>query len=466
MVVADPRANVLLIKGGNAERVAQIQSLVSKLDVSKSAGNIWVIPLRNAEASKLAITLRALVAADNSFTNPANLGAQVIANPSAPNQGVPPQINFASNVNQMGGGASAAATSALTSTSGPSIGGSIQADPITNSLIITASEPVYKNLLRVVEQLDRRRAQIYIESMIVELTASNAAELGVQWQALIGSNQGFAGTNFNGPSSSGNTNIFGSSVSVNNAVNNTNTGPNALLSPLGLGLNIGSLTQFGPNLAFSSLLRTLQSINGTNVLSTPNLMTLDNEEARIIVGQNIPILTGSYSQTASTATVTPFQTYTRQDVGITLRVRPQSSENGTVKLQIFQEVSSVQDYTNAGGVILNKRNIESNVVVDDGQIIVLGGLIADGYTDGSQKIPVLGDIPLIGGIFRYDNKSRTKTNLMVFIRPRVLRDSEQNIDLSNTRLEELNKKREEFVPVPMLMKPEKLNEQTLKQTLE
>jgi general secretion pathway protein D len=302
--------------------------------------------------------------------------------------------------------------------------------------------------------------------MIVELTASNAAELGVQWQALIGSNQGFAGTNFNGPSSSGNTNIFGSSVSVNNAVNNTNTGPNALLSPLGLGLNIGSLTQFGPNLAFSSLLRTLQSINGTNVLSTPNLMTLDNEEARIIVGQNIPILTGSYSQTASTATVTPFQTYTRQDVGITLRVRPQSSENGTVKLQIFQEVSSVQDYTNAGGVILNKRNIESNVVVDDGQIIVLGGLIADGYTDGSQKIPVLGDIPLIGGIFRYDNKSRTKTNLMVFIRPRVLRDSEQNIDLSNTRLEELNKKREEFVPVPMLMKPEKLNEQTLKQTLE
>jgi general secretion pathway protein D len=466
MVVADPRANVLLVKGGNAERVAQIQSLVAKLDVSKSAGNIWVIPLRNAEASKLAITLRALVAADNSFTNPASAGAQVFANPSASNQGVPPPMNFASNVNQMGGGASAAATSALTSSSGPSTGGSIQADPITNSLIITASEPVYKNLLRVVEQLDRRRAQIYIESMIVELTDSNAAELGVQWQALIGSNQGFAGTNFNGPNSSGNTNIFGSSASINNAVNNTNTGPNALLSPLGLGLNIGSLTQFGPNLAFSSLLRTLQSINGTNVLSTPNLMTLDNEEARIIVGQNIPILTGSYSQTASTATVTPFQTYTRQDVGITLRVRPQSSENGTVKLQIFQEVSSVQDYTNAGGVILNKRNIESNVVVDDGQIIVLGGLIADGYTDGSQKIPVLGDIPLIGGIFRYDNKSRTKTNLMVFIRPRVLRDSEQNIDLSNTKLDELNKKREQFVPVPMLMKQEKLNDQTLKQTLE
>jgi general secretion pathway protein D len=194
-------------------------------------------------------------------------------------------------------------------------------------------------------------------------------------------------------------------------------------------------------------------------------MTLDNEEARIIVGQNIPILTGSYSQTASTATVTPFQTYTRQDVGITLRVRPQSSENGTVKLQIFQEVSGVQRDT-ISGPILNKRNIESNVVVEDGQIIVLGGLIGDEYADTSQKIPLLGDIPLIGGLFRYDNKSRTKTNLMVFIRPRVLRDGDQNIELTNTKLDDFNKKREEFVPVPILMRPEKLNDQPLQRTLQ
>ena len=468
-IVADPRANVLLIRGGNAERVGQIRALVAKLDVSKSSGNIWVIPLKNAEASKLAITLRALVAADNSFANPTSSGyqgAQMNANPAAQNQvvgGAP--MNFANNSNQMGGAPSAAATSALTSTSGPSVGGSIQADPITNSLIITATEPVYKNLLKVVQQLDRKRAQIYIESMIVELSSTNAAELGVQWQALIGSNQGFAGSNFTGPNSSGNTNIQGASGSINNAVNGNNAAANALLNPLGLGLNLGTLTQFGPNLAFSTLLRSLQSINGTNILSTPNLMTLDNEEARIIVGQNIPILTGSYSQTASTATVTPFQTYTRQDVGITLRVRPQSSENGTVKLQIFQEVSGVQRDT-LSGPVLNKRNIESNVVVEDGQIIVLGGLIGDEYTDSSQKIPVLGDIPLIGGLFRYDNKSRTKTNLMVFIRPRVLRDGDQNIELSNTKLEDFNKKRDDFVPVPILMKPEKLNDQSLQQTLQ
>ncbi len=467
-IVADPRANVLLVRGGNAERVAQIKSLVAKLDVSKSSGNIWVIPLKNAEASKLAITLRALVAAENSFANPANsgnLGAQMNANSAALNQGGGVPVNFANNGNQMGGAPSAAATSALTSTSGPSVGGSIQADPITNSLIITATEPVYKNLLKVVQQLDRKRAQIYIESMIVELSSTNAAELGVQWQALIGSNQGFAGSNFTGPNSSGNTNIQGASASINNAVNNNNATANALLTPLGLGLNLGTLTQFGPNLAFSTLLRSLQSINGTNILSTPNLMTLDNEEARIIVGQNIPILTGSYSQTASTATVTPFQTYTRQDVGITLRVRPQSSENGTVKLQIFQEVSGVQRDT-LSGPILNKRNIESNVVVEDGQIIVLGGLIGDEYSDNSQKIPVLGDIPLIGGLFRYDNKARTKTNLMVFIRPRVLRDGEQNIELSNNKLDDFNQKREQFSPVPMLNKPEKLNDQSLQRILQ
>ena len=144
-------------------------------------------------------------------------------------------------------------------------------------------------------------------------------------------------------------------------------------------------------------------------------MTLDNEEARIIVGKNVPIVTGSYAQTGSTSTVTPFQTFTRQDVGLTLRVRPQVSENGTVKLQIFQEVSSIQSISNTNGIILNKRIVDSFVIVEDGQIIVLGGLIDDKYTDESSKIPLLGDLPFIGGLFRYDSKSRTRTNLMVFI---------------------------------------------------
>jgi len=194
-------------------------------------------------------------------------------------------------------------------------------------------------------------------------------------------------------------------------------------------------------------------------------MTLDNEEARIVVGQNIPIVTGSYAQTGSSTSVTPFQTYTRQDVGITLRVRPQVSENGTVKLQIFQEVSSIQDVTNVTGIILNKRNVESNVIVDDGQIIVLAGLIGDNYTDNSSKIPLLGDIPLIGGLFRYDNKTRQKTNLMVFIRPSVLRSNDQNNDLSNRKLDDLDSKRKAFVQVPMLFQKEALNDKNLRDIL-
>jgi general secretion pathway protein D len=206
----------------------------------------------------------------------------------------------------------------------------------------------------------------------------------------------------------------------------------------------------------------MSTINGANVLSTPNLMTLDNEEARIIIGQNIPIVTGSYAQTGSSSTVTPFQTYTRQDVGLTLRVRPQVAENGTVKLQIFQEQSSIQDDRSPAGIILNKRNVESNVIVEDGQIIVLGGLIGDTYTDGSSKIPLLGDLPLIGGLFRYDNKSRVRTNLMIFIRPSVLRNNEDNNIFSNRKLDDLEERRKTFVQAPLLLKKEDLNSTSLR----
>ncbi len=468
-VLADPRTNSLIIRSGNAERLAQIRRLVATLDTSKNVGSIYVVPLKNAEAAKLAITLRALVAADGSSNDPTNTNAQGNSNinaraPTTPNQGAASAMNLggaggAGGANPLGGGSSAAASTALTSTSEPSTGGIIQADPNTNSLIITATEPVFRDLMKVIAQLDRRRAQVYIESMIVELTDQNAAELGVQWQALNSSNTAFAGTNFIGPSTSGNTNIIGASAAINAVLG---TAGAVATAPLGLGLNVGSITSFGKNLAFSSLLRAVSTISGANVLSTPNLMTLDNEEARIIVGQNIPIVTGSYAQTGSATTVTPFQTFTRQDVGLTLRVRPQVSENGTVKLQIFQEVSSIQNFSAANGVVLNKRNVESNVIVEDGQIIVLGGLIGDDYTDGSSKIPWLGDLPLIGALFRYDNKSRKRSNLMVFIRPTVLRNNEENNIFSNNKLDDMEEKRKSFVQAPMLLKKENLNASDLR----
>ena len=469
-VLADPRTNSLIIRGGNAERLGQIRRLVASLDTSKNVGSIYVVPLKNAEASKLAITLRALVAADSSSNDPNNSNAQGNTNlnaltPMVPNQGGIPPMNMGGGgmggvggANSLGGGPSAGATTALTSTSAPSTGGIIQADPNTNSLIITATEPVFNDLMKVIAQLDRRRAQVYIESMIVELTDTNAAELGVQWQALNSSNTAFAGTNFtNLPST---TNIIGASAAINAVLG---TGALGVAAPLlGTGLNVGSITNFGNNVAFSSLLRAVTNISGANVLSTPNLMTLDNEEARIIVGQNIPIVTGSYAQTGSSSTVTPFQTYTRQDVGLTLRVRPQVSDNGTVKLQIFQEQSSIQDASQTSGIILNKRNVESNVIVEDGQIIVLGGLIGDNYTDGSSKIPLLGDIPIIGQLFRYDNKSRQRTNLMVFIRPTVLRTNEQNNIFSNNKLDDFEEKRKNFVQAPLLLKKENLDASNLR----
>lgn len=456
-ILAEPRSNSLLVRGANPERVNQIRALVAKLDVPTNIGNIWVIPVKNADATKLAITLRAIIAADSSLSNMGGSGNTQMNNiPGATNMISPipasiPATNSPNN--QLGGAPSAAATSALSSGSNPSTGGLIQADPTTNSLIITASEPLYRNLTRVVEQLDKRRTQIYIETMIVELTSANAAELGVQWQAILGAgnqNSVYGGTNFVGPSGSG-SNIIALNGAAGYLSGTSSTTPNVMPSA---GLNLGVVTQFNGIATLSSLVRTIATQQGTNILSTPNLMTLDNEEARIVVGKNVPIVTGQYAQTGLSPSVTPFQTITRQDVGITLRVKPQISESGTVKLQIFQEVSSIYSQDPVNGIILNKRNIESNVIVDDGQIIVLGGLIEDAYNDGSSKIPLLGDLPLIGNLFRYDNKARTKTNLMVFIRPYVLKNSSQTDEFSNKQLEMIGQKDAKFQQSPLLLPKE------------
>ena len=199
------------------------------------------------------------------------------------------------------------------------------------------------------------------------------------------------------------------------------------LGSLGQGLNLGiirgtiNIPGLGIITNLALLARALESDANTNILSTPNLLTLDNEEAKIIVGENVPFITGQYAQTGSTTTVTPFQTIERKDVGLILRVKPQITEGGSVKLTIYEEVSRIQDTTNAAGIITNKRSLESTVMVDDGQIIVLGGLIQDAFTDGTSKVPVVGDVPVFGPLFRYDNRRRIKTNLMVFLKPTVIR---------------------------------------------
>ena len=435
IILAEPRSNSILVRSSSAERVRQVRILVARLDTpGNKNGNIWVVPLKNAEASKLAVTLRAIVAADAALSAQV-AGGNAAANPAGTSLG----------------------TSALVSSSTPNVGGFIQAEPATNSLIITANEPLYRNLRQVIEELDRRRTQVYIEALIVEVSTETAAELGIQWNFLLGSgnqNVGFGGTNFNVPGQGPGANIIGLGRDTS-IIANPGTPATGVPIPPAPGLNLGMISRFNGVYAMSALIRALETATGTNILSTPNLITLDNEEARIIVGRNIPILTGSYAQTGTTSTVTPFQTIVRQDVGVTLRVRPQISANGIVRMQIFQEVSSVVPIYDPSGPVINKRNIESNVLVDDGQMIVLGGLITDAYEDATSGIPFLSSIPIIGNLFRYDNKKRIKSNLLVFIRPYVLRDKDENEQMTKNRLDLMQTKEDQFKQLPMLLPTEK-----------
>ena len=240
--------------------------------------------------------------------------------------------------------------------------------------------------------------------------------MGIQWQSLLGNNSrqnlGIAGTNF----SSGGNNALTLGTSLLN-----NSGTPALP---GTGLNLGLIHKFSGVYSLGLLARFFEQSGGANILSTPNLVTLDNEEARIVIGQTVPFITGQYAQTGSAASVTPFQTIERRDVGLTLRVKPQISEGGTIKLTVFQESSSVTETVSASGPTTNKRSIESTVLVEDGQTIALGGLLQDSANATEERVPGLGSLPGVGQLFRYDTRRRQKTNLMVFLRPLVLRTPE------------------------------------------
>ena len=438
-VIADSRNNSLLVKAGSPARMASIRSLVERLDQplqgSAAAGNVWVVHLKNADATKLAQVLRAAVSGAG--------GGGGSATPSATT------ATPATQPAVTAGGASPQATAPVSASAGPSTGGFIQADPSTNSLIITAAEPMYRQLRAMIEQLDSRRAQVYIESMIVEVSGDNAADFGFQWQGLLGSSGDkygvAAGTNFNAGNSSSN-NI----VSLSGAL------AGGTLTAPGQGLNIALLKNYGGTYALAAVARLLQSQTNTNIVSTPNLITLDNEEAKIIVGSNVPFVTGQFTNTG-TATTSPFQTIERKDVGITLRIKPQIGEGGTIRMTIFQESSSVSDKvapgTNNAGPSTDKRSIESTVVVDDGAILVLGGLIEDKFTENKTKVPLLGDLPLVGGLFRSATRTKTRTNLMVFLRPVIMRDAEAAKRMSLDRYDLIRAMQQDAQPSPSLVMP-------------
>jgi general secretion pathway protein D len=425
--------------------VQLVRSLAEKLDRAPAdggngaAGNIYVVYLKNADAVRLAMTLRAALAAEPHGV-PGMPGAPQAG--GAPIQPLQPTGTAQANAS----GQSPQATAPLNNANPPSVGGQIQADPATTSLIITAPEPHDRQIRAVIDRLDGRRAQVLVESLIVEVNADKAAEFGVQWQSGIGnsgsSNVGVIGTNSN----VGGQNIIGLALGMA-------SGGTLGTTKIQPGMNFGIGRRYGNDYVLGFLARFFQSNGEGNVLSTPNLLTLDNEEAKIVIGQNLPFVTGQFTNTgAANGSVNPFQTIERKDVGLTLRVRPTINENGTVKLQVFQEVSSVDPASaiSLNGPITNKRSIESSVLVEDGNIVVLGGLLQDEYSKTNDKVPLLGDVPILGNLFRSEVRSRKKTNLMVFLRPVVVRDAAASNQLALDRYDALRVLQQNAQPEPSM----------------
>ncbi|MDD2808157.1 type II secretion system secretin GspD [Rhodoferax sp.] len=414
-VMAEPRANALIVRAPNGAQLALVRALIHKLDQpdanrTGAAGNIHVVYLKNADATKLAVTLRAAI---SSAASPVAAPTGAPGTPAAP---------------------------AVTT------GGQIQADASTNSLIITAPEPQYRQLRAVIDQLDARRAQVFVESLIAEVSMDKAAEFGIQWQGPLGS------------AGSGVVGLLGSNFGIGgkNIISLATGAATGAVVP-GRGLNVGAAQQVNGVYVLGFLARFLEDSGSGNVLSTPNLLTLDNEEAKIVIGQNVPFVTGQFTSTGATTggTVNPFQTIERKDVGLTLKVKPQISENGTVKLAIYQEVSNVlASSVNApNGPTTNKRTIESNVLVEDGAIVVLGGLLQDEYAGNQEKVPGLADVPLFGNLFKSEARSRKKTNLMVFLRPVVVRDARATDKLSMDRYDLMRSGMQDAQPTPSTLVP-------------
>lgn len=376
LVVAEERTNRLIIKGEKSAR-RRVKALVTELDKpSKHTGTTKVVYLNHADAVKVAELIKGLVA----------------------------ELKNDSKVRSK------------TASAAPSSDINIQADETLNALVIRAEPNELAEVMDIIKQLDVRRAQVLIEAAIVEVTGDISNALGIQWASTDGSLKNpVAAVNF--------TNLGVSIDSVIKAVDNPQAAAGIGLGP-GLTLAGGERSSNGKS-GFVGLLQALASASNTNLLSTPSILTLDNEEAEIVVGQNVPFITGSTTSAANTAT-NPFQTISREDVGLTLKVVPQINEGDVVRLQVEQEVSSVATATTvqSADLITNKRSIKTTILADDGETIALGGLIEDSQLETESKIPLLGDIPVLGRLFRATGSQKLKRNLLVFLQPKIIRDRE------------------------------------------
>lgn len=437
-VLADPRTNSIVVRAPSQARANLAKSLIAKLDQpTTERGNIHVVYLKNADATRVAQTLRAVVSQDASAVPVQQQGTSGGAIQAGAQGGAAGNLGGQqgqqSSIGMGGTGNTYAQQGQATATGagGGQGSGFIQADASTNSLIITAPDAIYRNLRGVIDQLDVRRAQVYIEALVVEMTSSKASEFGVQWLGLSGDNASkYRVGGIQSFNSTGTNNLINLAAAARTGL----TGENATIPSLP-GLTLGIFRQVNGELGLGAVASALENGGNANILSTPNMITLDNELATIKVGQNIPIITGSFT-TGTSGANNPFQTVDRKDIGLLLKVRPQISEGGVVKLSIYHENSGIDSsITRTEGIVTTVRAIESNVLADDGQIIVLGGLIQDNSNSGEEKVRGLGDIPVLGNLFKYRSRTRDKTNLMVFLRPVVVRSKEQNNSISMDRYE-------------------------------
>jgi general secretion pathway protein D len=375
-LVADSRTNSILIGGDKSERL-RLRSLIAHLDTPlEDGGDTQVRYLRYADAEELSTKL---------------------------------QQHFTSQIQQAATGQAAAA--------GPTGGVSVWADTQTNALVVNAPPKMMRSLMQIVDKLDIRRAQVLVEAIIVEVIADKTSELGITWAVEgSGSNTPISATNF--PD-------FGPGVVQIGAASGSGgtVDPTSLIGE-GITLGLGRISDSG--VSFAAILRALQGDADTNIISTPSIVTTDNEEATLNVGQEVPFVTGSFSNTGTGTggAVNPFQTIQRQQVGVKLSITPQINEGDSMVLKLSQEISNIaQSAAGAVDLITNQRIIETTVIVDDGEILVLGGLIEDTLRESDQRVPVLGRIPILGNLFRSRKTDKVKTNLLVFIRPKIMRDA-------------------------------------------
>jgi general secretion pathway protein D len=381
-ITADGRTNSIILSGDKAARQG-IKAIIAKLDTKlESSGNTRVFYLHYAKAKDLASVL-------------GGVGESIVADKS-------------------GSGAQGASASGKNKLN-------IQADESSNALVISAPPDVMRDLEAVIRQLDVRRAQVMVKAVIADISTDSSRELGVQWA--------YDGSAADGPVGLIDFNGLMTGIATAAASGGTVAPPSLNGANLGLGQTLSDGTVYG------ALLKALKGDSNNNILSTPTLVTMDNEEAEFTVGQNVPFITGSYTSTGSSSSPSnPFQTIERQDVGLTLKITPQINEGNSVRMEIAQEVSSISGSSaSTVDLITNKRSIKTTVMVDDGDILVLGGLLDDQLIENEQKVPLLGDIPVLGWFFSYRSTSKVKRDLMIFLHPRIMREGKLSNDISSAK---------------------------------